>query len=182
MPDSTLLERLQPYLLDRLTDDEPDAQQESRDRRGISMRRYRDGVLRDLTWLLNATPYPFDQEMEGSEDLASSVLNFGFRDLCGLTASSLSIPDIERELVRAIQRFEPRIIRNTLSVRVVADPKSAGNHIGFEIKGDLWAMPKPEYLDIKTEIDLETGKCEFRAQEGGQTVTKILSKGTPASS
>ena len=46
-------ERLQPSLLDRLTDDEPDEQEESRDRRVLSMSQLRQSVLRDVGWLLN---------------------------------------------------------------------------------------------------------------------------------
>ena len=47
-------ERIQPCLLDRLTDENPEAVKESRNERVISVKRYREGVLRDLIWLLNA--------------------------------------------------------------------------------------------------------------------------------
>ena len=46
-------ERLQPSLLDRLSDDEPDNAVEPRERRVLSLRTLREGVLRDLAWLLN---------------------------------------------------------------------------------------------------------------------------------
>ena len=48
-------DRLQPALLDRLTDDEPDKKQEPREQRVMSKRRLRQAVLRDLAWLFNAT-------------------------------------------------------------------------------------------------------------------------------
>ena len=48
-------ERLQPALLDRLTDDEPDKKQEPREARVLSKSRLRQSVLRDLAWLFNAT-------------------------------------------------------------------------------------------------------------------------------
>ena len=53
MAELTVKERLQPSLLDRLTDDEPDKNVESRDRRVISLERLRECVMRDLGWLLN---------------------------------------------------------------------------------------------------------------------------------
>ena len=43
-------ERLQPSLLDRLTDEEPTSQVESRDARVIDIRRLREIVQRDLSW------------------------------------------------------------------------------------------------------------------------------------
>ena len=48
MAELTPSERLQPCLLDRLTDDHPEEVKESRDQRVVSMRRYREAVLRDL--------------------------------------------------------------------------------------------------------------------------------------
>ena len=48
-------ERLQPALLDRLTDDEPDKKVEAREARVFTKRRLRQAVLRDLAWLFNAT-------------------------------------------------------------------------------------------------------------------------------
>ena len=48
-----VIEKIQPCLLDRLTDEAPESQKESRNERIISIRRYREGVLRDLVWLLN---------------------------------------------------------------------------------------------------------------------------------
>ena len=48
-------DRLQPALLDRLTDDEPGKKQEPREARVLSKSRMRQSVLRDLAWLFNAT-------------------------------------------------------------------------------------------------------------------------------
>ena len=55
MADLTPLERLQPCLLDRLTDDEPKNSEESRTQRVVSLSRYKKGVLRDMEWLLNSS-------------------------------------------------------------------------------------------------------------------------------
>ena len=53
MADRTLTERLQPSLLDRLTDLQPDKATEGREDRVIDMRRLREIIQRDLAWLLN---------------------------------------------------------------------------------------------------------------------------------
>lgn len=55
MAELTPPERLQPSLLDHLTDDEPAASQETRSPRVLSIQRLRESVLRDLGWLLNTT-------------------------------------------------------------------------------------------------------------------------------
>ena len=53
MADKNIAERLQPSLLDRLTDDAPGDLQEARDMRVIDIRRLREIVQRDLSFLLN---------------------------------------------------------------------------------------------------------------------------------
>ena len=54
MADSVPKDRLQPALLDRLTDEEPDRALEPRAERLISRQHMRQSVLRDLGWLFNA--------------------------------------------------------------------------------------------------------------------------------
>ena len=53
MTDLTPSEKLQPCLLDRLTDDEPHKAQEPRSKRAMSMQQYRQARLRDVAWLVD---------------------------------------------------------------------------------------------------------------------------------
>src|SRR5688500_17331956 len=132
-------ERIQPCLLDRLTDEDPDARQESRASRVISLQRYRDGVLRDLRWLLNASAHLDEEDWDQFGEVRHSVLNYGSSDFCGQLASSLDISAVEHEMLETIKAFEPRILPNTLSVKAVgAAERSGQNTIAFEIRGDLW--------------------------------------------
>jgi len=157
MADLTPLEKLQPCLLDRLTDEDPKVTEESKLQRVVSLARYKRGVLRDLEWLLNSSAhFPFEgglgaQLVEYPEAL-QSVINYGTRHLCGLIGPEMA--SYERELVEAIQWFEPRILRNTLVIRAVKTRQI----VGLEIEAELWANPVPDHLFIKTKIDLETGQ------------------------
>src|SRR4051812_25381284 len=114
-------ERLQPALLDRLTDDEPDKKLEPREARVLSKRRLRESVLRDLAWLFNAT------QLEAVESLARvplvrrSVVNFGLPAMSGVSASSLDITDLTRAIREAILTFEPRILPATLTIKTLMD-------------------------------------------------------------
>jgi len=160
MPDVTPLEKLQPCLLDRLTDDEPRKQEESRSQRVISHQKYRRGVLRDLEWLFNSScAVELDPEraerMKDFPEVRRSVLNFGVRQLYGVTAVDLE--KLQEELAEVIQTFEPRIIARSLKIRIDVDHNVAT----FEFQGDLWANPLPEHLHVKTSVDVETGQCLF---------------------
>ncbi|MFN5622686.1 MAG: type VI secretion system baseplate subunit TssE, partial [Planctomyces sp.] len=52
MAELTTQDRLQPSLLDRLIDHEPQQTQESRDKRVLSLKKLREAVVRDIGWLL----------------------------------------------------------------------------------------------------------------------------------
>jgi type VI secretion system protein ImpF len=151
-------ERLQPSLLDRLTDDAPAEHQESREQRVLSLRRLRECVLRDLGWLFNTVNLTVSQSLDEVPMAEQSVINYGMPDLTGKTAAGVDLPSIERQLRAAIWNFEPRILRNSVRVKVTVDPdKMSHNAMVFEIQGELWAQPVPVQLFLKTELDLETG-------------------------
>lgn len=151
-------ERLQPSLLDRLTDDAPDQQQESREQRVLSLRKLRESVLRDLGWLFNTVNLSVCQPLNEVPHAEQSVINYGMPDLTGMTASGIDLSSFERQLRAAICTFEPRILRNSVRVKANVDPEKMNhNAMVFEIHGELWAQPVPVQLFLKTELDLETG-------------------------
>ena len=152
------IEKLQPCLLDRLTDDEPGKQEESRTTRVISLQKYRRGVLRDLEWLFNTNAFlnveGFQSfQLKDYREAFRSVINFGVRQLCGQTAPNLE--QLQEELAEAIRFFEPRITPRSLTIK--ADLER--NFLSFDIEGELWANPLPEHLHLKTMVDLENGQC-----------------------
>ena len=158
MAELTPQERLQPSLLDRLVDDEPDKKLESRERRILSLKKLRECVMRDLAWLLNSGNLGETEDLTDYPEVMRSVLNFGMPDLTGRTASGIDTGEIERILRQAIWDFEPRILRNTVKVKVVGGKDEMGhNALGFDIEGELWAQPVPLRLFLRTELDLETG-------------------------
>ena len=164
MAELTSQERLQPSLLDRLTDDEPEQSQESRDQRVLSIRRLRESVRRDLAWLFNTTNLSVVQDMSPFPEVENSVLNYGIPELSGLAIASLPTVELERRIRQAILTYEPRILPHTLDIHIITDRQSMTQQaLAFEITGDLWAQPIPEQLYLKTEIDLELG--DFKVTE-----------------
>jgi type VI secretion system protein ImpF len=154
----TQKERLQPSLLDRLTDDEPEATQEARDRRVISPARLRECVQRDLTWLLNTTRLSALEPLDAHPAAQASVINYGMPDLTGRTASGVDARALERTLVQVIAAYEPRLLKRSIKVRLFVDPeRMSHNAMIFDIEAELWAQPLPLRLFLRTEIDLETG-------------------------
>ena len=163
MAELTSLERLQPSLLDRLSDDNIEQVVEPRDQRILSRRGLRKAVLRDLGWLLNSTSLGSFRDLSEWPLAGQSVVNFGLPDLAGKTAAGLDRDALGRRICQAIRDFEPRILRDSLLVMPVApaDMPTSPNQMAFEIHGELWGQPLPERLYLKTELDLEAGEARI---------------------
>ncbi len=166
MAELTQKERLQPSLLDRLTDDEPNTQIESRDKRVLSMHKLRQSVLRDVSWLLNADSFESVADLTDYPEVAQSVVNFGIQNLAGTSVVGADLTNIERKLKQAITVFEPRILPNSLTVKVLSADVMNQQAISFDIEANLWAQPLPVHLYLRTEIDVLTGDVNLRDMGG----------------
>ncbi len=150
-------ERLQPSLLDRLTDNAPAAKRDGPDQQTLSMTQLRQAVLRDLAWLFNTTNLDSLDSLETAPNVAKSTLNYGIPGLAGLLESGSRTRRLEEELTEAVRRFEPRIRSDTVKVRVRgADDSDGMRALVFEVEGELWAQPVPVRLFVETKIEVET--------------------------
>jgi type VI secretion system protein ImpF len=160
----SLKERLQPSMLDRLTDHNPEKKKESTAQQSMSQKEFKDAVIRDLGWLLNSVSLDVCVDLEPYPEVKHSVLNYGLPDISGHTSSTVNVKTIERSLIQAIRDFEPRIIRNSLRVKVHSDPSDMShNSLVFEIEGAVFGQPSPFQIVLRSELDLECG--EFKVTE-----------------
>lgn len=164
-------DRLQPALLDRLTDDDREHHTEPEHARVMSRARLREAVLRDLSWLFNAVcaaPAAATAAGAGGGPRATpvddSVLGFGLPPLAGQLASRLDVSRLERVIRDAILRFEPRILPGSLQVNAIEtlDVLETHNVVAFEIRGHLWSQPVPQEILLRTRVDLEAGQVELQ--------------------
>ncbi len=167
-----LRDRLQPALLDRLTDLEPLSKVEADDARVMNKSQIRDAVLRDLSWLLNSVQ-PLGKLGLLYPQAADSVLNYGLPAMSGQLASRVDVGQLERAIKQSILRFEPRVMKDSLEVNAVEATSVLDTHnvIEFEIRGYMWAQPVPLELLLRTQIDLEAGQVEVRDM-GGASLRK----------
>lgn len=168
MPTLSPQERLQPALLDRLIDEDPDKTQEPREARLITARKLRAAVLRDLAWLFNSTRQTGNETDADRYPFASqSTLSYGLPPLAGNSASSVDGATLEANIRDAIVAFEPRIVPGSLQVQALMSEASLDHHnqIQLEIRGSLWSVPVPIEMLLRTDLDLESG--EIRVQDLG---------------
>lgn len=170
MEDRTVLrsegDRLQPALLDRLCDDEPENRKETLQFSVVSKGRLKRMVLRDLSWLLNTTAHHTDDQLDDYPEVKRSVINYGIPVLSGKNFSSVDWNELERGIQEAVEFFEPRILPETLKVTAIRPSDSLGHHnlVQFELRGELWSIPFPIELLIRSELDLESGQSRLTDQ------------------
>lgn len=164
-------DRLQPSLLDRLTDHQPLERHENVEARVLSRQQLRAAILRDLSWLFNAIrPEPEPASSRVNElalwrrhaHACRSVLNFGMPAFAGSTKSSLDRLAMEAAVKQAITTFEPRLDARSLSVEIQIDSRNHHNTLQLTIRGSMWAQPVPLELLLTADVDLETGNTRVR--------------------
>ena len=161
MADKTLTERLQPSLLDRLTDDAPNSKEETRDARVIDLRRLREIIQRDLSWLLNTASNDLLIDQDAYPHASRSVLNFGVREVAGAFSNRERAELIRTMIARAIENYEPRIVRETLVVKLRKNETGAATQINYDIAADMWAQPVPMELYLRSQVDLASGELSL---------------------
>ena len=162
-------DRLQPSLLDRLTDDDPDHTVEPMQAATMSRARLRRAVLRDLAWLFNTTNLETEIGFEGHPHARASTINYGVASIAGTKLSDIDFGDIDHALRDAIVAFEPRLLPDTVQVKSIAteDLLAQHNTLAFEVRAKLWSVPYPLELLLRSKLDLETGEVVLRDQETG---------------
>jgi type VI secretion system protein ImpF len=159
-------DRLQPALLDRLTDDNPEHDVEPLHNSIVSKARLKRTVMRDLIWLLNTTAHHTSGQLDQYPEVRRSVINFGIPVLSGKNFSGVDWRELERQIHDAILAFEPRILPESLSVKAIVPTDPLGHHnlLQFELRGELWSLPFPVELLLRSELDLETGYMKLTDQ------------------
>ena len=164
----TSQERLQPSLLDRLTDHESSSAKEPLEAKVLNKQQLRAAVLRDLSFLFNTTRAEPDAERGDPKDVQAwkdvpharaSVLNYGIPALSGISMSRHQFAILELSFKQAILLYEPRIDPRTLSVEINhgAGFNFQHNSLRLVIKGQMWNQPVPLELLLSADVDVETG-------------------------
>lgn len=161
MADKTLAERLQPSLLDRLTDDEPGNKKESRGQQVLDIGRLREIIQRDLSWLLNTNNIESMLDVEAVPNVARSVLNYGVREVSGEYSTVERVEKIRRSIESAIEVHEPRIVSGSVLVDLRPEEKSGEMYVSFDIRADMWAQPMPLELYLRSKVDVTTGEIKM---------------------
>ncbi len=150
-------------LLDRLMDDNPEAERDPPIGSVEALAILRASVRRDLEALLNARRRHRSWPAEFGE-LASSSMGYGVPDFTSGTMSDPKRREALREEIEAtIRRFEPRLA--TVSVSLVEGANKLEPTLRLRIDGLLHAEPAPEPIAFDTTVDIATTDVEVKGRD-----------------
>ena len=156
--------------MDRLTDNEPARRIEAARPQTMTFQEYRAGFQRDLMRLLSYGIQAAADEFNDFPEVQTSVLNYGMPNLLGLADMAAKPAVVEQNIVQAIRRFEPRVNRDTLRVRVSRNEVPGDNamkNLEIEIQAELWAKPYSEHVYLLTSIDLHNASVKVKEWRNG---------------
>lgn len=163
---------VQGSLLDRLTDFEPKSNVEGRIGYLESVRQFKNGLQRDLEWLLNTRRIPIAAPEE-LEDLQRSVYHYGLPDLTSVSRDSPEARDrLLRRVEDAIAAYEPRLA-NVNIVMMEMEGEQHRRELRFHVEGTLLMDPTPEQVVFDTVLHFASGEYEVEGAGGGASTGAI---------
>jgi type VI secretion system protein ImpF len=141
-------------LIDRLVQ-----QEQWPETRSSSINMYREGLKRDLEWLLN-TRQPVMPELESYPAVSSSIFNFGFPDIHSFDGSAGKEQNaLTLSLEKCIQAFEPRIKHPHVSL---TRSDILSRSLRFHIEGQVFYENMDEEIKFDTVLELISGEYEVK--------------------
>lgn len=140
-------------LLDRLT-----ASVDLPTSRAASIQMFKNGIKRDVEWLLNTRRTPCKQ-IEDYPLASNSVFNYGLPDVNELGASSTDSAKVLQVILQTLRSHEPRIKDPRVSL-VRSD--TLKRSIQFHVDGHILVENSEEDISFDTMLKVITGEYEVK--------------------
>ncbi|MBC7138417.1 MAG: type VI secretion system baseplate subunit TssE [Defluviimonas sp.] len=130
-------------------------------REGTSQARLREHLAADLANLLGTTHLESTLDLSGLDRVRKSVLNYGVQDMTRLTTSDIENAKVLRDMRAALIAHEPRLIAETVQIKLRRAHEDAQQRIAFDISAEMSAKPVDVPLEFIAEIDVGAGKVSM---------------------
>lgn len=115
----------------------------------------------DIANLMNTIRLDALIDLSDAPLVQKSIVNYGFRDMSSLTQSQETTARIAASIRESLIRHEPRLIAETLEVRVADRNTMTDQRIFFDITAEMRASPADLPMDFVAEVDLGAGKLRM---------------------
>ena len=134
----------------------------SKERRtGTDEETLRKHLAYDMGSLMNTVNLDATVSLADVPYVARSVVNYGFDDLSHLSDSDIDTVEVTKLIKRTLMTYEPRLIPDTIEVKVSDDQDESNQRITFDITAEMVASPADIPLSFVAEIDQGAGKIQM---------------------
>jgi len=127
-------------------------------RHGASQSTLREHLAQDLGNLMGTIHLEAAQSLAGLPYVQKSVLNYGMLDMTRMTTEDFKSGTLTRDLRAALLAHEPRLIAETLVIKLRSLKADEQQRISFDITAEMAARPVDVPLEFVAEIDTGAGK------------------------
>ncbi|WP_236943670.1 type VI secretion system baseplate subunit TssE [Jeongeupia sp. USM3] len=151
---------VQPSVLDRLLDDEPE-QTRGGGWLSFDLPDFKRALARDMEALLNTRTMDFSELFDAHPLAAESMIGFGIPDLSGISLLDPEDREFLRERIRkAIERHEPRLSRVRISLET---PRELERALRFRVDAILKVHPHRPPVSFDATLQLSSNVYSIRA-------------------
>lgn len=115
-------------------------------------------VSRDLEALMNAIALESTDNLEDFEAVRASILNYGLPDIAHWTIDEAGTGEIEGEIRRALERYEPRLDPGSIVVRREASADDEMLKLRFLVDAQLICHPINVPVEFVADVDFDSGE------------------------
>jgi type VI secretion system protein ImpF len=127
--------------------------------RSQSTRFFRDGLKRDLEWLLNTRQPPIP-ELASRPAAKASVINYGLPDISSLGLANASDHRALRVAIEVcLRNYEPRLMDIHVTLQ---GSDTTDRRLRFHIEGNMKLDPAPEEISFDTVLELTSGEYKVK--------------------
>jgi type VI secretion system lysozyme-like protein len=152
--------RYKPYVLKRLTDDEPYEKREIV-QTVITEKQVKDDIFRNIEMLFCSRSHPSLAELKSYEDVENSVLGYGISDYCGKVCGDEEREFLLEHIKKQIRDFEPRLAPDSIEVKFANPDVAMRSLLELRIGGRIVVEQVNEEVLFISRLDLETGNVSL---------------------
>lgn len=130
-------------------------------REGVSENQLRAHLEADLNALLNTIQLGSAVSLDDTPHVRDSIVNYGFRDLSGISVSEINTPKMVETIRQSLLTFEPRLLSESIDVQVGGSDGDERQRLSISVSAELMGDPVDIPLDFDAEVDLGAGKLKM---------------------
>lgn len=115
-------------------------------------------VARDLEMLMNSIALESTDDLSEFDNVRASILNYGLPDIARWTIDEAGAGEIEGEIRRALERYEPRLDPGSIVVRRDATADGETLRLRFLVDAQLFCQPINIPVEFVADVDFDSGE------------------------